>query len=353
MICRASFRNLPPNRQQQSRGHSQSHTCSRPFQTQKKEEKKITSYKEVPLREVVPIPRTVFTLKPTNTVREALDMFRKNKISAAPVVEDKKCHGFVDTLDIVAFLDKVVTRPITDLFEAEESRNILTDTWRDLPLRISDFTFGHVMNIIDLSERNPFIFEFGDRSLDEVLHIMRKKIHRLALLDAQETIVGIITQTDVIRYLWENSEDWFSKSKKIIGKMEYTKPVARCSQYTPAIEAFMRMHKEKLQALAMVDDYNRLVGTISTTDLEVLGDENVKFTWLLRPAKLFVKKVRDMEGKPEDFLVKCDVITEIGDAVKKLVEAKVHRVFIVDGNVPIGVASLTDLIRALTLPLPH
>lgn len=111
--------------------------------------------------------RRVLTLTPDNSLREAKELFRVNRISGAPVLEDGRLVGIVSIEDIIVALERAEI---------------------DLPVR--EKMTSRVVSIRDdetvVQAINKFAqFRFG----------------RLPVVDEHGALVGIITSSDIVRGL--------------------------------------------------------------------------------------------------------------------------------------------------------
>jgi len=107
--------------------------------------------------------KNVTTLSPSMIMREALDIFQKDRISGAPVQEDKKLIGILSIEDLIRSL--------------REGR---------VDLKVSDYMTTHLHTVVST---DPLI---------EALKIfVRTKVGRLPVLDPDGNLVGIITKGDL------------------------------------------------------------------------------------------------------------------------------------------------------------
>ena len=123
--------------------------------------------------------RDVICVHLTTSVRQLSELFLENNISGAPVTDDtRKVVGFVSQADIV-----------------ELELHLQSDN--SLESRMEE-TGGFVQDIMAPVEH---VAREND-SLATIIHTMcTERLHRLVVLDAQDTICGIITTMDVMCYL--------------------------------------------------------------------------------------------------------------------------------------------------------
>uniref|UniRef100_A0A7S4DLU4 CBS domain-containing protein n=2 Tax=Lotharella globosa TaxID=91324 RepID=A0A7S4DLU4_9EUKA len=94
-----------------------------------------------------------------------------------------------------------------------------------------------------------------------------------------------------------------------------------------------------LSALPILDSKSHVIGTISQSDLRGIKTENLHE--LLLPVFTFCEK---RAGKKISVQVTVTPETTLGEAICKVVDARVHRAWIVDGGRLAGVLSLTDIL---------
>jgi len=285
------------------------------------------------------------TLSPDNTVEEALNLFHQHRITSAPVLQDNKSSkGLIDVLDLLSFLVKTSTKPLTDTFMGE-SRKLTTDDMTMLRKRAKDFKLAAVGELVDWSERNPFMTLIEDQTVKDALEIFSNGIHRIVVLKREDNdISGILSQTNVVNSLILHGK--LSQFKSSVDKVENkTTKLISVPQENLAIDSFLKMDSNNLSSLAVVDAQGKLIGNLSAADLRVAA---LDFNLLLRSTRDFLAIVRKEENKPVDFIVSCQPKSSLHDAVKKMNEYKCHRIYMVDNdNKPLAVISLTDIIKEL------
>lgn len=98
------------------------------------------------------------------------------------------------------------------------------------------------------------------------------------------------------------------------------------------------MRSGGVSAVALVNAEGKLTGNFSATDLKGLYDETMPS--LLDTAQDYLEKFSPSSLKPT--CIRAE--TTVADAVKTMVEDKVHRLWVIDADFkPVGVVSMTDL----------
>lgn len=111
---------------------------------------------------------------------------------------------------------------------------------------------------------------------------------------------------------------------------------------TPVSDVFLSFADSRVSALPVMDREGRLVGVISKTDL-VAAEEDAQG----EPAR-----DRLFEGTLARDLMTSPALTippdaSVRDAAQQMLSAGVHRLFVSAGEGPVGVISITDILRAV------
>lgn len=113
----------------------------------------------------------IIAIQSSDTVKDALKLMKKNQIHHLPVVEGNKVVGLVTS---------------TDLFGMEEDQVME----KELLVNIMGQT------VLCVSKDTPF---------EDILNVfVHERIHCLPVLNSKQDICGIITQTDVFKWMLEH-----------------------------------------------------------------------------------------------------------------------------------------------------
>jgi CBS domain-containing protein len=115
-----------------------------------------------------------------------------------------------------------------------------------------------------------------------------------------------------------------------------------------ALAAFQRMVEHNVSGLAVLGANGKLIETISIRDLKAIQNDGRMFWRLNQTVVHFLEKIKkDAEEKTKRprTLVTIKIDDTLEHIITKLVENKVHRIFVVnDDHQPIGVISLKDVL---------
>jgi CBS domain-containing protein len=120
-------------------------------------------------------------------------------------------------------------------------------------------------------------------------------------------------------------------------------PVVQVSGDARLGEALRRMEESGVSALAVVGAESALVGVLSRTDLVRAGNLRAVMAGCERVLSLPNLRARDRMVSPA---LTIGPDAPMREAAARMVEARAHRIFVVERGRPVGVVSTTDLMRA-------
>ena len=140
--------------------------------------------------------KQLVSLSSNATLKHCLEMLAEHDILSAPVMEGDKFLGFVDVLDIA---DYTLHR-----------YRLETEKFQDPAFVESAFLDEAVSEVINFSKVDSAYIISPKSSVHELVHLMTKtKSHRVAVVEQKgkkPTVVGIVTQSDIIRFASQNLE---------------------------------------------------------------------------------------------------------------------------------------------------
>jgi len=256
----------------------------------------------------------------------------KHDITSVPIYDSssKKYLAFVDIIDIACYILNHTT--LADVSEI----NV------DVLKHATDVPCSRIAN---LSERNPFTPIGSEASLDIAIELILKySVHRLAVLDSDGTLVTVLTQSQIINFLSEHLDKFPKLCQTKVGDIQlgYTSDlwVATLDQKTS--ETIELMRSKKISGVPIVDEDKKIVGAFSLSDLKALGSDFSNINLLVKEVKDFPKRQSTRRNTPV-FVLPSSTIEEL---VHKIIDTKVHRVFVTEINgKPIGVIVLSTLLK--------
>jgi len=289
---------------------------------------------------------TVFVAERTDKLIDVFKGLVRHNFLSVPILQKtgRKWYGFIDMADIVSYIVDIfganklqTTQDYWALFEKEESlRNKTVNDVAKYPL----------------NRRNPFHPVKSGYSLFFVIEALARErdLHRIPVVDDERQLLNLITQSQVVRFLFENLGKMGDKIKKPVRMMDCAlKDVIMISESQPAIEAFSKMTTENISGIAVVDETHKLTGTLSLRDLKAIAPDATLFWRLYQPTREFISRLNSEYGESRPRTPQfCTPDDTLESVITKLAEHKIHRLFVVDNlKVPVGVISLKDILMQL------
>jgi len=150
--------------------------------------------------------REVITLSPNMTIKEAYEIFVKNNISGAPVVDSQqKLVGILTVKDIL----KVIKSRMEDIgiFVFPSPFDFIEALPIDIPAE-NRANFESIANIRveEIMERKVH-YVTPETDIYEALNLLVKKdISRLPVVDENKKVIGIVTRSDLLKALARSNE---------------------------------------------------------------------------------------------------------------------------------------------------
>mmetsp|Transcript_11120 Transcript_11120/g.16650 ORF Transcript_11120/g.16650 Transcript_11120/m.16650 type:complete len:341 (+) Transcript_11120:65-1087(+) len=299
----------------------------------------------------------IFPIDSAATVCDTLKELASKKILSMPVLDKKKNKyiGIVSISDIViatvfnpAFSKLASGTKAIDKLVREDFKKIIEKSVLKNP----------VSDLVGMTEEGKNLWVFDEKeSLIKVSEYFAQGVHR-ALVSRSKGNPSFISQTDLVRFIGKKvreSKDAVVTSflKNSLSKLGYTrkgKRVIAVKTTETALAGFRRLLQWQsfrdwnLAALPIVDKDGKIVGNLSESDLREMNTE-ARLLDLLFVVPIFLKTYYGEMRKP----VTVTGETSFLDALDKLLDENVHRIWIVDNDSkPIGVFSLSDVISQFT-----
>lgn len=183
---------------------------------------------------------------------------------------------------------------------------------------------------------------------DLIIMLAERDIKRLLVCDDDNKVINIITQSSIVDFLWSEKSKFGEFWDQPLSKFECLKPrgVISINEKENLINAFKLLRNSNVTAICVVNDNNELVGTVSVKDLRTCTPGLTIMQRLYIPVKQFINKVRIETKAPRRSII-CSTDDDLGSIIEKLHESRVHRVWIVENNRPIGIVSIKDLLTII------
>eukprot|EP00736_Rhodelphis_marinus_P001844 Rmarinus@m.18864 len=298
----------------------------------------------------------VTEVRENDTIEHALKILSREGVLSVPVRASDSIDyiGFVDMLDILTFIMRMYTTGTNETPE-EGWAPFLTD-FETLEHRGVRFGIKPVSQVINESNNDPFLPVYGHGTLLQAAdEVFSQGVHRAPVLDENNHMVNIISQSDIIKYLAEDISKLGPLQNMTVGELDLgSVPPATMSIRAQAIHGFYLMLFNKVSAIAITNDTGgEILGNLSISDLRSFKTEH--FSRLLEPVSSFImKRINLPPGGPRPSIeVRQHPITvsrrsTFGSVLLKCALYRLHRVWVVDeSHRPTGVISLTDIIKTV------
>jgi CBS domain-containing protein len=270
----------------------------------------------------------VYVLNADEPVSYARKLMLKYKISTLLVLNEGKMVGIVTKSDIS-----------NRLAQAEP-------LWRRRPIDQIPIKLLMTESVITI---------YPEASISQAAALMlENRVHNIPVV--KKDIVGIVTRTDLVRYVAENTEEIKTKIPKLM-----TEDVISVHRHHTINHVIDEMNRNEIERVVVKDDSGKSVGIISrkTLALNLLTDnegklstKNIKMARKSSPAgQKIYRYVKEVPLTAEDIMVSpiisIDVNENVSAAAKKMIEEEVTALPVSDGEDIVGILSRTDIIKAI------
>jgi len=304
------------------------------------------------VKEILPnnAGKNLVTLYASQSLPSAVDVLSKANILSAPVFQDSgekdrkealvsDCLGFVDSLDIIAYILEVAPDPA----------RLSQDELRSLKVAGKVLSATKLKDVIGVSRKGVLITAFEGNTISTFTSMFGFGIHRALLYDKEKHVVGTFSQSDVIRFVKskldqdKNKESALSSmTAKSINTLGYkSTPVICVTHEQTVLEALALMVSKKLSAVAVINSKDgALMAEFTASQLRGLATS--QFPDFLLTVEAYLKKYFSSQTEPPS--VKADVT--LSEVINKVVNKQTHRCYLVDSDgKPVAIVSLTDLMK--------
>lgn len=301
--------------------------------------KTLRDFFSTPVEELFP-SRKVLTCNDVDTLDVAFKRLIDGKVLSLPVWSrsHKRYTGLIDVVDFVTFIHQHFS---ADILRADDVSKFLSA--KD---RFTSHTVGKVCN---LSERNPWYPVEHSAPLLRLLEtVCRHNIHRVPVVEGDGELFCMLSQSDLVALVAANIHNaLFVPMGTLVlrdARIGTWGAVHSVAQTEPALVAFEKIAKARVQGVAVVDDKGLLVSNISASDLRLIESEGSSLSVLYNSCSDFIQLAHGGQKR----LLSLSNKATFAEAVLKMHETKAHRLYIVDeAGAPEAVISQVDLLRAV------
>lgn len=271
----------------------------------------------------------VYVINADEPVSHARKLMLRHRIGTLPVLNEGKMIGIVTKSDIS-----------NRLAQAEP-------LWRRRPIDQIPIKLIMTETVITI---------YPEASISQAAILMLENgIHNVPVVK-NGNIVGIVTRTDLVRYVAEHSEKMNTKVPSLM-----TEDVIFVHRHHTINHVIEEMNKNEIARVIVKGDDGKPVGFISRKSLALniltdnegdLATKSIKMVRRSSPAgQKTYRYVKEMPVTAEDIMVSpiisIDVSENISAAAKKMIEEGLTGLPVSDGEDIVGILSRTDIMRAI------
>jgi len=273
--------------------------------------------------------RALYSVGNTATVEETLQVLADHKVLSVPVKDNDSGEytDFVDVLDIISFLS-TLCKDINSLVH----------------MKVESFTEQAVGEIVNLSNKDPFITVNGSDSSASVLELFAKGVHRVAMKGDDGKVSNVVSQYDFLKFIAKNTNSFSGIASKSIKDLGLVRSwVLSVRKTERAIACFKKMVENKVNAVCIVDVIGHFDAQLSSSSLRGLTADT--FKTLRLPVEDFLTAQKVPDTKP----LACTCSATLGEVLQQLIDHSTHRLWVVDAaGFPVGIISITDICKILS-----
>ncbi|MDD4496971.1 MAG: CBS domain-containing protein [Methanosarcinaceae archaeon] len=275
----------------------------------------------------------VYVVTTDEPVSHARNLMLKHKISTLLVLDEGKMVGIVTKSDIS---DR--------LAQAEP-------LWRRRPIDQIPIKLMMTESVITI---------YPEASISQAVSLMlENNVHDIPVV--KKDVVGIVTRTDIVRYVAEKAKDI---DIKVSGLM--TKEIVFVHRHHTINHIIDEMNKNEIERVIVKNDLGKAVGIVSRMELAFnqitdnegkLSMKNIKMA--RKPTSGGQKTYRYIKEVP---LIAEDIMTSpvlligieenVKEAAKKMIEENLTALSVTNGEEIVGIISRTDIMKAVSNPAP-
>lgn len=269
----------------------------------------------------------VYVINTDEPVSHARKLMLRHKISTLLVLNEGKMVGIVTKSDIT-----------NRLAQAEP-------LWRRRPIDQIPIKMLMTESVITI---------YPEASISQAATLMlENRVHNIPVV--KNGIVGIITRTDLVRYVAENTEEIKTKIAKLM-----TDEIISVHRHHTINHVIDEMNRNEIERVVVKDDAGKPVGIISRKSLALnlltdnegkLSTKSIKMARKSSPGgQKTYRYVKEVPLTAEDIMispiVSIDVDENISAAAKMMMEEDVTALPVSDEENIVGILSRTDIIKA-------
>ncbi|AAM07984.1 TPA: CBS domain-containing protein [Methanosarcina acetivorans] len=270
----------------------------------------------------------VYAINIDEPVSRARKLMLRHRISTLLVLNEGKMVGIVTKSDIS-----------NRLAQAEP-------LWRRRPIDQIPIKLLMTESVITI---------YPEASISQAAALMLENgVHDIPVV--KNDIVGIVTRTDIVRYVAEHADEIDTKISTLM-----TDDIVSVHRHHTINHVIEEMNKNEIERVIVKDDAGKPVGVISKRNLALnlltdnegkLSTKSIKMARKSSPGgQKTYRYVKEVPLTAEDIMItpiiSIDVNEKISIAAKKLIEEEITALPVSDGEEIVGILSRTDIMKSV------
>ncbi|MCC4771969.1 CBS domain-containing protein [Methanosarcina sp. DH2] len=270
----------------------------------------------------------VYIINVDEPVSHARNLMLRHRISTLLVLNEGKMVGIVTKSDIT-----------NRLAQAEP-------LWRRRPIDQIPIKLLMTESVITI---------YPEASISQAVALMLENgVHNIPVV--KNDIVGIVTRTDIVRYVSEHADEIDTKIPRLM-----TEDIISVHRHHTINHVIDEMNKNEIERVVVKDDTGKPVGIISSRSLALnlltdnegkLSTKSIKMTRRSSPGgQKTYRYVKEVPLTAEDIMVSpivsIDINEKISSAAKQLIEEGITALPVSEGEEIVGILSRTDIMKAV------
>jgi CBS domain-containing protein len=262
-----------------------------------------------------------------------------------PVYDEtkKRFFGFIDVLDITNFVTKL----------AHAYKHGKKATWIDYLTTETLFNEATCGSVKNASHHDMYTQVVPEANITTAISLMTAfdSIHRLAIVGPYPNyeLLGIITQSDVLQYLWANLDHKLPVFNKTVSELNLgLHKVISVPLHHKLVDAWKTLKNSKVSGIAVVDADGLLVGNISASDIRLDKEFSIDSIIDLshQPVSWVLEQHKQTRPADKPYPVSVTPSATVADVINAIIDNHVHRIYVVDEHKKIqGVITIADILR--------
>lgn len=278
----------------------------------------------------------------TSSIVSVLHTLAEKNILSAPVMDrgrnaSGKCMGFVDVLDMVALAFKTM-RDSNQALQEFYSNPFFEKKISDV-MAMSNFAFDDWKPV----EETTTLLE----ALNAFTRPTLFRPHRLPVVNVEGTVIGIISQSDIVSIAAKNKRLLGNCLHKTIEELKLEHAVIAARSTVPVRDVLGLLTDNRVHGIAVVEHpMSTLVANLSASDLRGMTRKDLAL--FDKPVLEFLQAIYAKNNQTLAPPISCRPKTEFDQILTLLDEHDIHRVYVTDDSRhAIGVVSMSDVVSTL------